>query len=169
MFAGFFSFYANLPLTICVAFASIPFWVPVAAAITSGADITLMLLVTAASIASKLYAKSAVRASVFASDSPFSALTMIFLGVCMILVLLVYGASGTEADIAISAICVTLLLMFFFRRVSDGIQWTNAMLYLLNFFLWLGFLTSGEPSYAYFAVAVYFALFYRRFGRLAAV
>ena len=164
--SGFFSFYSNLTLTLCVAFAAIPFWVPIAAALVTDADITLMLLVTAASIASKIYAKNTVKAHLFSTESPFSSIFMIFTGVCVILVLLVYGASGTEGDIALAAICVTLLIMFFFSRMKELIHWTNAMLYLLIFFLWLGFLDSGEPNYAYCAVAIYFVLFYRRFGRV---
>ncbi|MCD8553932.1 hypothetical protein [Seleniivibrio sp.] len=164
--AGFFSFYSNLTLTICVAFASIPFWVPIGAALVTGADIALMLLVTATSIASKIYAKHAVKAHLFSNESPFSSLFMIFVGLCVILVLLVYGASGTEGDLAIAAICTTLLIMFFFKKMKEFVQWTNAMFYLLIFFLWLGFLNSGEPNYAYCAIAVYFILFYRRFGRV---
>ncbi len=168
MLAGFFSFYSNLLLTLCVAFAAIPFWVPVSAAFISDADLTLMLLVTAASIASKIYAKSVVKAHLFASDSAFSNVFTLFLGICMMMVLLVYGASGTEGDIGIAAICITLLIMLFFRKFKESVRWANAMIHLLIFFLWVGFLNSLEPNYAYAAMALYFIQFYRRFGSAVA-
>lgn len=168
MLAKFFSFYSNVTLTICVAFAAIPFWVPVGAALVSDADITLMLLVTAASIASKIYAKSVVRAHLFASDSPFSNVLMVFLGICVMMVLLVYGSSGTEGDIGIAAICITLMIMLFFRKFKESARWTNAMIHLLIFFLWVGFLNSLEANYAYAAITLYFIQFYRRFNRAVA-
>lgn len=167
--AGFLSFYSNLTLTVCVAFAAIPFWVPVGAALMQDADLTLMLLVTAASVASKIYAKSAVKAHLFTSETSFSTAFLIITGIGMMAVLMVYGASGTEGDIGIAAICVTLIIMFFFRQFRESVQWTRAMVHLLIFFLWFGFLNSGEPVYAYGAISLYFIQFYRRFNRAAAV
>jgi len=160
----FFSFYSNPLLTVCVAFASIPFWVPLAAMILTDADSQLMILTTALSLTAKISSKKLVNASVFSTDSPFSNLLTLFLGTTAVLVLLVYGASGHEADIAIAAICISLLFLMFFNRVRESVRWTNSLLYLLIFFLWLGFLNEMGSTYAFCAVGLYFMLFFRRFS-----
>ncbi|TCK61713.1 hypothetical protein [Seleniivibrio woodruffii] len=160
----FFGFYSNPLLTVCVAFASIPFWVPLAAMFTADADSKLMILTAVLSLTAKIASKRLVNASVFSADSPFSNLLTLFLGTVAVLVLLVYGASGQEADIAIAAICISLLFLMFFNRIRQSVRWTNSLLYLLIFFLWLGFLNGMGNTYAFCAVALYFMLFFRRFS-----
>lgn len=165
-------YYYKNPFTgICVLFAAIPFWVPLAAILFTGADGMMMFMTSILVFAARAAAKASLthKNPFLSVTSAFMLSPLVTLGKLIIFFivtgfLMTYGYAGAHIDSSLAAIGIILLFNFMFIRSATGFGFINTLLFFLGIILWIAFLSGFGGFCAALAYAVNMWLFHRRYG-----
>lgn len=166
------SYYYKNPFTgICVLFAAIPFWVPLAAVIFTRANGLTMLMTSALVFAARAAAKASLthRNPFLSVTSAFMLSPLVTIGKLILFFiasgfLMTYGYTGARFDSSLAAIGIILLFNFMFIKSATGFGFLNTLLFFAGIALWIAFLSGYGAICAAGAYIVGLWLFHRRYG-----